>query len=149
MKVLFDTNVIIDIWKRDETFFLDSFASYDVCQLRGWESCIAVTAVSDIEYLLTARNILPKAKVANAMDALLEMFSVVDAQECDCLLAKQSDLPDFEDALIAFSAKRNGVDAIVTRNTKDFEKSPVPALTPASFVATYKPANVSYDLAKL
>ena len=145
MKVLFDTNVIINIWKKDPQFFLDSFASYDVCVLRGWEPYIAVTAVPDIEYLLVARDILPKAQVAQTLDALFEMFSVADAQECDCMLAHQSDLPDLEDGIIAFSAQRNRMDVLVTRNLKHFAKSPVPAMSPTEFVRAYKPAGVSYD----
>ena len=149
MKVLFDTNVIIDIWKKDADFFQDSFASYDVCVLRGWEPYIAVTAVPDIEYLLAARGVLPKDQVSQALDALFEMFSVADAQECDCMLARASDLPDLEDGIIAYAAQRNGMDTIVTRNIKDFVKSPVPALTPTDFVAAYKPANVAYDLLNL
>ena len=147
MKVLFDTNVIIDIWKKDPDFFLDSYAAYDICLLRGWEPYVAVTAVPDIEYLLMARGILPKRKAAEAMDALFKMFSIADAQECDCVLAQQSNLPDLEDGIIAYSALRNGMDTIVTRNMKDFVKSPVAALTPTDFVATYKPANVNYDRA--
>ena len=149
MKVLFDTNVIIDIWKKDPEFFLDSFVSYDVCVLRGWDPYIAVTAVPDIECLLAALGILSKAKVAQAMEALLEMFSVADAQECDCVLARQSDLPDLEDGIIAYSAQRNGMDVIVTRNVRDFVKSPVAAMTPSDFVAAYKPADVEYDLGDL
>ena len=146
MKVLFDTNVIIDIWKKDEKFFLDSFASYDVCVLRNWEPYIAVTAVPDIEYLLLARGILSKAKVAQAMDALFEMFSVADAQECDCLIAHQVGFPDLEDGIIACSADRNNMDVIVTRNAKDFKKSGVPALTPKDFVSAYKPDGVTYEI---
>ena len=42
---------------------------------------------------------------------------------------------DYEDDLIACSAKRNDVDVIVTRNKRDFAKSPVPALTPEEFVS--------------
>jgi predicted nucleic acid-binding protein len=37
--------------------------------------------------------------------------------------AIQADFADFEDAVIYESAKQAGVDAIVTRNTKDFKKA--------------------------
>ncbi len=149
MKVLFDTNIIIDIWKQDPQFFRDSFAAYDVCMLRKWETYLAVTAVPDIEYLLQARGILSKKQVAQAMDNLFSMFGIIDAQQCDCLLAKESDMPDLEDGIIAFSAYRNRMDAIVTRNIKDFKTSPIPALTPAQFVSAYKPEDVDYDFVEL
>jgi predicted nucleic acid-binding protein len=149
MKVLFDTNIIIDIWKQDQEFFRDSFAAYDVCMLRKWETCITVTAVPDIEYLLHVRGILSKEQVTQAMDNLFSMFDIIDAQQCDCMIAKKSDMPDLEDGIIAFSAYRNRIDTIVTRNVKDFKTSPIPAITPAQFVATYKPNNIDYDFVEL
>lgn len=143
VKVLFDTNVILDIWKKDD-FFLNSFAAYDVCMLRRWDTCIAATCVPDLEYLLVARGILSRRQVREAMSNLFEMFDVVDVSKCDCLLAHASDMPDLEDGIIAFAAQRNKVDAIVTRNERDYELSPVPALTPKGFVRAYKPAGVDY-----
>ena len=41
---------------------------------------------------------------------------------------------------------RNDVDVIVTRNKRDFAKSPVPALTPEEFVSAYKPVDMEYEL---
>lgn len=144
VKVLFDTNVILDIWKKDD-FFLNSFAAYDVCLLRRWTTCIAATSVPDLEYLLAARGILPRDQVRSTMGKLLELFEVTDVAECDCRLAQASEMPDMEDGIIAFSAMRNKVDTIVTRNKRDYELSPVPALTPQEFVAAYKPASIEYD----
>lgn len=39
-------------------------------------------------------------------------------------------MPDFEDAMQAAAARACGARHIVTRNVKDFERSPVPAITP-------------------
>ena len=44
---------------------------------------------------------------------------------------------DFEDAVIAATALREGASYIITRNTIDFVKSPVPAMTPADFLREY------------
>lgn len=143
MKVLFDTNVILDIWKKDD-FFLSSFAAYDVCMLRRWDACVSVTSIPDLEYLLVARGVLSRGQVHAAMENLFAMFDVVDANSCDCLLAHTSGMPDLEDGIIAYAADRNGIDTIVTRNKRNFELSPVPALTPEEFVSAYAPANINY-----
>jgi len=45
---------------------------------------------------------------------------------------------DFEDAVIAAIAVREQSAYIITRDTKDFSKSPVPAITPDAFLATMK-----------
>ena len=54
----------------------------------------------------------------------------------DIVNAVESDMSDYEDAVIAATAKRNRIDFIITRNTKDFKESPVPALTPSQFIET-------------
>ena len=53
-------------------------------------------------------------------------------------------MKDFEDALIAESAARNGMDPIITSNVKDYKHSPVQAMAPQQFVKSFKPANVEY-----
>ena len=45
--------------------------------------------------------------------------------------ATRSDMPGFEDAVLAYSAHLAGAQAIITRNLRDFAKSPVRAYTPA------------------
>lgn len=59
--------------------------------------------------------------------------------EGDGRRALENGVRDYEDAIIAECAFRNGCDLIVTANTKDFGKSPVPAITPRDYVGIYKP----------
>ena len=49
--------------------------------------------------------------------------------------ATRRGLADFEDAVIVESARGGQADYIVTRNLKDFAKSPIPVHTPESFRA--------------
>ena len=63
--------------------------------------------------------------------------------------AQTGSMKDFEDALIAYSAARNGIDVILTYNVKDFANSPVKALLPSDFTALFKPENVTYAEAEL
>ena len=46
-----------------------------------------------------------------------------------------SNSPDFEDAVLAQAAHQAGAQAIITRNLKDFARSPVRAYTPRQWVA--------------
>ena len=45
-----------------------------------------------------------------------------------------SELTDYEDAVMTETALRSGMKCIVTRNVKDYRKSPVPVYTPAEFI---------------
>lgn len=144
MKVLFDTNVVIDIAGKTD-WFLDSYASYDVALLRKFDTCIAASSTTDIVYVLHRRGMSTKDST-NQLPSLFFMFDVLDVTKSDCLRAYENGMTDYEDALIAECCARNSVDCIVTRNKKDFTASPVPALTPQEFLAAYKPENVSYDM---
>jgi len=52
----------------------------------------------------------------------------------DVFMAKDLDMPDFEDSVISAIASRNEADYIVTRNIEDFENSPIVAITPSDFI---------------
>ncbi|MBO7121918.1 MAG: hypothetical protein J6V90_01375 [Treponema sp.] len=43
-------------------------------------------------------------------------------------------MPDFEDALQAYCAKRYRIKYIITRNPKDFSLSPVKVIEPSEFL---------------
>jgi hypothetical protein len=46
-------------------------------------------------------------------------------------------MADYEDALLAYQAKRQKIAYVVTRNEKDFGASPVPALSPQKFLEQF------------
>lgn len=144
MRVLFDTCVVVDILGKTR-FFGDAFVAYDVALLKKMDVCLSVSSTTDIVYLLHSRGFKTKAEARALATKLAEQFDLVSNTEVDCARAAQSDMADYEDALIAYAALRSNVDFIVTRNKKDFAKSPVPALTPAEFIEIYKPTCVHYE----
>lgn len=143
MKVLFDTCVIVDILGRSR-FFVDSFTAYDVALFKQMDTVMSVSSSTDIVYLMKSRGFMTRAEARNVANVISEQFDVIDNTPVDLHFAAESEMSDFEDALIAYSAFRCGVDFIVTRNKKDFAKSPVPALTPSEFVDLYKPSCLHY-----
>ena len=145
MKVCFDVNVVIDVWGVSEDV-RDSFAALDVALTKGFDVCIPAASTACMEYVLSARKYLSPRKANEALGDIMEVFELLDLTSADCRFAYESDMGDYEDALIAYAAKRNDVDLIVTRNKGDFAHSPVPAVTPAEFLAVYCPNGVEYEL---
>jgi predicted nucleic acid-binding protein len=143
MKVCLDTNVIIDIFGNTDDL-LDSYAAFDVSLLRSFEVCIPVTSTADIAYILPRRSLASEELTRQHLLGLLSLVEILDARAVDVRRALNSSMPDYEDALLSFAAERNRVDLIITRNIKDFEHSPVPAMSPKQFVEIYKPHNVEY-----
>lgn len=80
------------------------------------------------------------------MKTLFEMFSIFDTNENDCHQALESNIPDYEDALLSASAQRHSVDLIVTRDKRDFKNSEVPTLDPNKFVEQFRPPNYEYTV---
>ena len=145
MRVCFDTNVIIDIWGKTNSFFA-SYSALDTAISTGMEVSISVGSLSDFVYILASRKHASKRLAREMISEVIHVFEILDLTFSDCQCANLSDMKDFEDALIAYSAKRSNVDFIVTRNKKVFKVSPVPALTPEDFLSIYKPDYLDYEL---
>lgn len=143
MNILFDTNVIIDLFVSSDDH-ISAFNAVDVALLRKFNLWIPACATPSIRYLLTARKLMSQAQARVIFGQLLELFSIIDTTESDCHIAYEQEYRDYEDDLIIASAQRAGMDFIITRNAKDFEKSPIPILTPTAFVDLFKPPNVEY-----
>lgn len=144
MKVLFDVCVVIDILGKT-SFFKDAFSAYDVALFKKMDVCLSASSTTDIAYVLASRGLTSRESARNLALNLSELFDIVDVTKSDVRMASESVMKDYEDALIAYAALRSGVDFIITRNAKDFEHSPVPAMTPNSFVSLYKPTCLEYE----
>jgi len=145
MRICFDTNVIVDIMGTTPDF-KNSYAAYDTTLIKGFDPCAALISLPDIVYLLKQRGYLKRDEARASLEDLFMMFEVLDGKYVDCREAYESEMKDFEDALIAFIAKRNKVDFIVTRNKRDFQASPIPALTPQEFVEMFCPNGITYSM---
>ena len=59
------------------------------------------------------------------------MLSLIDLKTIDLQRAANLNFSDYEDALQCVTADRVHAQCIITRNTKDFTQSKIPAITPA------------------
>lgn len=131
MKVLVDTNVIIDGLQSRKGFLEDAgLVMLRACDYDGY---IAASSVTDIFYL-QRRFFHDKQQAKENLADLLRIFKVLDTTVEDCKNALRSEATDFEDAVLMESAMRAGVDAIVTRNKKDFQGSSVNVYDPVEFL---------------
>ncbi len=134
MKVMIDTNVVLDVLLKREPFFPSSYEVMKRSALEEIEGYVSAMAATDIFYLL--RRALKDGQAARVcLEKLARLVGFADALGEDVYAAMASDMDDFEDALVAAVAERCRMDCIVTRNAKDFRKSPVRALSPEEFLA--------------
>jgi predicted nucleic acid-binding protein len=95
---------------------------------------VFVASISIINVFYTTRKEKDVDTAHQAVGLLLNAVGVCGANKD--LLSNAYDLGflDYEDAVQCASAVAEGLDAIVTRNTKDFERSSIPVYSPAQFL---------------
>lgn len=131
MKVLIDTNIFIDFLQDRQPFANDSREV--IFQALNYEGYIAASNITDI-YYLQYRRTRSRRKTKKDIFDLLKVFDIIDTTGIDCRNALINNIKDFEDAVLVESAKRNNIDCIITRNTKDFENSGVKVYNPVEFL---------------
>ena len=99
MRILIDTNVILDILQKREPFFADSYRALRKAIESDVECLISATAATDIFYML--RKAFGSAKQAREqLEQLAQIVTFADVQGMDIHTALMRDMPDFEDAVV-------------------------------------------------
>jgi len=132
MKVMIDLNIFIDVFQHRGLHYHDS--SLVLTKILDKESIgfIAGHSITTLYYLISKSY--NNQKALEAVDWILNHFEVESANKEDFLHARTIDMKNFEDAIVAECASNIECEYIVTRNGKDFKKSPVPAITPGEFL---------------
>lgn len=132
MKVLFDTNVILDVLLDREPFSRDAsilLAKVEQAEIIGF-AC--ATTITTIHYLST--KILDQEAASRHIQSLLSLFAIAPVNRLVLENAFAAGFKDFEDAVLHEAAVHAGVQHIVTRNIKDFKKASLPVHEPGEFL---------------
>ena len=136
MNVLIDTNVILDALMSRAPFNALAERLFIMVAEDNLNASITASSVTDIYYLLN-KHLRDTQQAKEALSNLFSLFKILDVTQNDCEKALMLPMEDYEDALIATCAKHKRIELIITRNPKDFNKSPVAAITPDDFFAHY------------
>jgi predicted nucleic acid-binding protein len=128
VKVLLDTNIILDIWLAREPFWRDSALLLGRIENKELEGYICPTTVTTLHYI--GKKVLGEKNTRDLITRLIEVCQVGEMSESVFRLALGSKITDFEDAVIESVAISCGVDLIATRNTKDFKNARISAIEP-------------------
>lgn len=133
MRVLVDTNIVLDLLLDRAPFSKAATLIFTQIEQSRVEASLCATTLTTIEYILGQSMSAGKAR--STLHRLFEIFDITTVNRSVIHEALQSKMSNFEDAVLAHSANLAGMDAIVTRNTKDFKHSPVKAFDPEEFLA--------------
>lgn len=128
MRILFDTNVILDLLLSREPFrdvAVQLVKEVELGRVDGVVSAHTITTIDD----LTARH-YDRDTAKNAIQHLLSLFQVAEVNRDILQMALTLPFSDFEDSVLYQAGIHVGVEGIVTRNGRDFSGGDLPIYTP-------------------
>ena len=131
--ILLDTDVLIDVALDRHPHSDPASDLLDRIEQGAEAAYIAWHSVSNLYYIVA-----PVVGDTTARDFIVELarFVSVAATNTDGIrYAASLPMADFEDAMQVAAARACGARHIVTRNVRDYERSPIPAVEPAEALA--------------
>ena len=130
MKHIFlDTNVLIDFLADRKPFSLEAAILFNYSFKKKVTIYVSLLSYSNIYYIM--RQSCSHSLTIRTLHELQEWTEAVDVSKDIIRKALKSEFKDFEDAIQYYCAKTlHKIDCIVTRDTKDFRSSSIPAMTP-------------------
>lgn len=129
---MLDANVVLDVLLRRRPFDEPAAELLSRAERGDIQGYICATVVTTIFYL--ARKAVGLAEARRQVRTILSILDVAPVTGAVLHDAAESDMSDFEDAVVAASARHVQVGAIATRNARDFAKAPVSVYSPASLL---------------
>lgn len=128
MRILFDTNVVLDVLLDREPFSSTSarlFSKVEAGEISGY---VCATTITTIHYL--ARKVIGIDSAIEEIKKLMKLFEIAPVNRAVLASAVSSGFNDFEDAVINESAVHKEVQGIVTRDLTGFKKSNIQVYSP-------------------
>ena len=134
MKVLVDTNVVLDVLLNREHFCRDSTVILYLAKGAVISAFFPSFSMTNVFYILRRRG-KSLDEAYQEMDKLNIIFTVAPVTENTIASALALRWKDFEDAVQFITAKESKLDFIITRNKADYESSDISCMSPTEFIA--------------
>lgn len=128
MRVLIDTNVILDFLQERKPFVENAARLFERIDSGEIEGFIAATTITNIYYIVRRA-----AGRTVAQDAITQVLSDLNICAVDLEILEQAltlSFKDFEDAVQYACALAHNVDVIVTRDADGFVNAQIPVVLP-------------------
>lgn len=135
MKVLIDTNVLLDFYCHREDFYENAACIFDLAcnnEIELW-----VSPISFVNFYYITRKDYSIEQRYDILRGLMEICNIANTDNEVLKNALSAIIPDFEDMVQLHSAIQSSADCLITRNVKDFVTSPIAVMTPSQFLEHY------------
>ncbi len=136
MKILFDTNIVLDVMLDREPFAEPASQLMSLVESGKIFGFLCATTVTTIHYLST--KVMGSKKAQKKIKALMMLFEIAAVNRPVIEDALVSKFTDFEDAVIYQAACHAGAEAIITRDPKGFKQSKIPIYNSYEMLNVFK-----------
>ncbi|MDH7553514.1 MAG: PIN domain-containing protein [Spirochaetota bacterium] len=131
-KLFIDTDVILDVALRRHPYYINSALVLSLIELKEFHGFTSTVIITNLYYIL--RKLESHDIAVEFIKKLRLIIDVLAVDDEIINLALESKFKDFEDAIQYYTALKNGVKYIITRNTKDYSSGNIIVCTPDEFV---------------
>jgi predicted nucleic acid-binding protein len=134
-KILIDTNVVIDLLAQREPFYKSTSRLFTLASKKHITAYVSSLALVTTHFIVSRE--LSESETRKVIRKFKSIANVLDLKDTYLNQALDSDFKDFEDAIQYHTALSNNLDAIITRNKRDFKKSHIPVYTTEEYLELY------------
>ena len=138
MRVLFDTNVVLDVLLARPPHAVAATELFDIVARRELDAVLGATTVTTIFYLVA--NAAGPARARRSIAELLALFDVAAVGRTTLADALGLRFRDYEDAVLHESARQTGATGIVTRDPAGFAAASLRIYSPAELLRLIRAA---------
>jgi predicted nucleic acid-binding protein len=143
MRILLDTNVILDLLLNREPWVAEAAQIWRMCTDGHLGGYVCASSITDIFYIARRLTDVTRARAAVRLSLATFMICPVDRDVLE--MAGGMTGNDFEDNLQIACAIVSSLDVIVTRDLEGFQQSPIRVLSPDNFLQQFPPDTNGHD----
>ena len=132
-KLFVDSDVVIDFFTDREPHVNPASELFELNEQRNVKLYLSAISINNIYYIV--RRFLGHKKTLEVVEMLTEMTEIIGTTKKEIIQALKNNFSDYEDSIQYSSALTiNDIDAIITRNIKDYRNSSIAVMTPLNFL---------------
>jgi|SRR5690554_3202640 len=132
-KLFIDSDVIIDFFTDRKPFASAASELFELSELGKIDLYMSAVSLNNVYYIV--KKFLGHKKAIEIVEELMDMIYVLGTSQSEIKHALKTGFSDFEDAIQYSTALTvKGIEAIITRNIKDYRNSDIAVYTPETYL---------------
>jgi predicted nucleic acid-binding protein len=141
LRILFDTNVILDVLLDREPFSSTAAKLFSIVETGEITGYVCATTITTLHYI--SSKVIGADSAIEEINKLLMLFEVAPVNRAVLDAALTSGFKDFEDAVVHESGVYKETQGIVTRDFDGFKKSKINVYSPEELLLMLESKNAS------